>query len=282
MVTQVSLGNVSSSLVATQGSLTSISSSLVATQGSLTNVSSSLVATQGSLTNVSSSLVGTQTSLISLKSVVDTRFSQLASAGIDAFRADNSAGNSAPVNSGANSVVAGWGSSATGNSSTALGSGAVASGANSVALGAGSTATDPNTVSVGAPGAERRVTNVSAGINPTDAVNLGQLNTGLSNTLVSAKNYTDSQVASVRFDLSNLRKDANAGVASAMALSAIPQAITPGQGMIGAGAGTWNGQQGFAIGFSKASDNGRVVVKAAAVTDTRGDVGGSVGVGVGF
>ena len=31
-------------------------------------------------------------------------------------------------------------------------------------------------MSVGAPGSERRITNVAAGINPTDAVNVGQLN----------------------------------------------------------------------------------------------------------
>jgi hypothetical protein len=33
-----------------------------------------------------------------------------------------------------------------------------------------------NTVSVGAPGGERRITNVAAGISPTDAVNVSQLN----------------------------------------------------------------------------------------------------------
>jgi autotransporter adhesin len=58
----------------------------------------------------------------------------------------------------------------------AIGVGASASAPNSVALGNGSVASLANTVSVGAPGSERRITNVAAGINPTDAVNVGQLN----------------------------------------------------------------------------------------------------------
>ena len=48
-----------------------------------------------------------------------------------------------------------------------------------VALGQGSIANLPNTVSVGAPGAERRITNVAAGVNPTDAVNVSQLSAAL-------------------------------------------------------------------------------------------------------
>lgn len=43
-----------------------------------------------------------------------------------------------------------------------------------VALGAGSTLQD-NAVSVGSVNAQRRVTHVADGVNPTDAVNLGQL-----------------------------------------------------------------------------------------------------------
>src|SRR5690606_18112530 len=47
---------------------------------------------------------------------------------------------------------------------------------NSVALGAGSVADRDNTVSVGDAGDERQITNVAAGTEGTDAVNLHQLN----------------------------------------------------------------------------------------------------------
>ena len=82
--------------------------------------------------------------------------------------------------------------SATGADSIAVGPGATVTAANSAAFGSGSTATrgalaayaalgltSPQTsageVSFGAPGAERQLTNVAAGSELTDAVNLGQL-----------------------------------------------------------------------------------------------------------
>lgn len=70
----------------------------------------------------------------------------------------------------------GDGAAATGPLSTAVGPNASATAANAVAIGSGSTNTVANTVSFGSAGNERRLTNVAAGINPTDAVNVGQLN----------------------------------------------------------------------------------------------------------
>jgi autotransporter adhesin len=64
-----------------------------------------------------------------------------------------------------------------------------------------------NTVSVGAPGSERRITNVAAGINPTDAVNVGQLNS-LSAGLQSQINNNDRRLRD--------------GVAVAMAAGGVP------------------------------------------------------------
>lgn len=74
-----------------------------------------------------------------------------------------------------NGVAMGNGSTVTAAGGVALGMSASVTAANAVAIGAGSVANTPNTVSVGAPGNERRITNVAAGINQTDAVNLGQL-----------------------------------------------------------------------------------------------------------
>ena len=55
---------------------------------------------------------------------------------------------------------------------------------NAVALGAGSVATANNTVSVGAVGSERKIVNVAAGTQATDAVNLAQLSTKVDNDYV--------------------------------------------------------------------------------------------------
>lgn len=176
--------------------------------------------------------------------------------------------------SGDRSAAFGNGANASGTNALALGTGATATGDNSVALGAGSVASAPNTVSVGAPGAERRITNVAAGIDPTDAVNVGQLTAGL--------NSVSTQISNVRFDLSRMNRDLEGGVASAMAVGTLPQVLTPGQGTIAGSISTWQGQQAFAIGVSRSSDDGRIVVRAAGTINTRGNGGASVGVGIGF
>ncbi|HDR9804738.1 TPA: YadA-like family protein [Burkholderia cenocepacia] len=71
------------------------------------------------------------------------------------------------------------------DSSVALGIGASATGADSVALGGSSLADRDSAVSVGAPGSRRQIINVAAGTADTDAVNVGQMNAGLSTTNAS-------------------------------------------------------------------------------------------------
>ena len=113
---------------------------------------------------------------------------------------------------GTNSVAVGAGASALGNNSTAIGANAfvAVSGNNSVALGQGSIAARPNTVSVGAPGQERQITNVAAGIAPTDAANVGQLN-ALQNQITG--------------NLSEARR----GIAATSALAYVPTPSGPGR-----------------------------------------------------
>ncbi|MCA8239762.1 ESPR-type extended signal peptide-containing protein [Burkholderia sp. AU32262] len=76
---------------------------------------------------------------------------------------------------GNNAVAVGVGAGATGANTSALGRGALASGNNSVALGTWSLADRDNSVSVGSSGLERQITNVAAGTQTTDAVNVSQL-----------------------------------------------------------------------------------------------------------
>lgn len=71
--------------------------------------------------------------------------------------------------------------------SVALGTASLVYSANSVALGYGSVADRENTVSVGSAGNERQITNVAAGTERTDAVNVGQLQDALSGVGIDAE-----------------------------------------------------------------------------------------------
>lgn len=196
---------------------------------------------------------------------------------------DAAAGGAGSRALGNQSSAIGNNSIAAGAQSTALGNSAVSTGTNSVALGAGSTDDgEANVVSVGSAASTRRITNVSSGVRASDAVNLGQLASGLDQSLALATAYTDVRIQQLGFDLEKYNRDANSGTAAAMAVAAIPQAMEPGQGMIGGGVATWQGQQAFAIGISKSDSEGRFVVKAGATYNTRGKGGASAGVGFAF
>ncbi|WP_456991467.1 YadA-like family protein [Luteibacter sp. PvP120] len=80
-------------------------------------------------------------------------------------------------------------------SATAIGDSARALGVNSVALGAGSVATRANTVSVGGTSGNRQITNVAAGTQTTDAVNLGQLNTAMSGAFSGTSSLAGNTMA---------------------------------------------------------------------------------------
>ncbi|WAC25235.1 hypothetical protein [Blastomonas sp. SL216] len=127
-----------------------------------------------------------------------------------------------------------------------------------------------------------RISNLGAGTAAGDAVNLDQLNNGLASTLGQANIYTDTAVSDLRFDLSRFGRDANGGTASAMAMGTVPQAFEPGMGIMGFGVAHWQGEQAFALGFSKASDDGRVILRASGTYNTRRQAGAAVGFGIQF
>ena len=84
--------------------------------------------------------------------------------------------------------------------------------ANSVALGAGSLAAQDNTVSISVVGAERKMVNVAAGIDVTDAVNVGQLQGQAAQTLASANAFTTANSAATLAN-ANRFKTANSAAA---------------------------------------------------------------------
>lgn len=198
------------------------------------------------------------------------------------FQVNNSAGYTTPQTAGANSVAGGAGALASGASSTALGARAQAFADSSVAIGYASIADRAGTVSVGSLGAERQIVSVADGTAATDAVNLRQLQSGMTQATESANAYTDMRFSQFGSSLRALRDDAEAGTAASMAMSGIPQSMEPGAGMFGMGVSTWQGQHAVAMGVSKASDNGRLVIRAAATYNSRNQGGANAGFGVAF
>ena len=118
---------------------------------------------------------------------------------------------------------------------------------------------------------DKRITNVAAGIDGTDAVNVNQLQT--------VHNDLRNEIGGVRRDLHKVDRKLRAGVAAAMATAGLPQAYLPGKSMVGMAGGTWNGESGIALGVSKITDNGKWIFKVSGNASTRGDYGGTVGAG---
>ncbi|MFZ7282821.1 YadA family autotransporter adhesin [Avibacterium avium] len=118
----------------------------------------------------------------------------------------------------------------------------------------------PSITTSGVNAGGKRITNVAAGVAPTDAVNVRQLN-------------------GVKGQIDNVDKSARAGIAGALATANLYQAYHPGHSMVSVGMGTFRGQNAIAIGASRLSDSGHIGVKLSGMTTSQGDVGGAMSVG---
>ncbi|EHB7665651.1 adhesin [Escherichia coli] len=218
---------------------------------------------------------------------------------------------------------------AQGTDSVAIGSGSIAAADNSVALGTGSVANEENTISVGSSTNQRRITNVAAGKNATDAVNVAQLKSSeagsvrydtksdgsvdyssitlgggsggttrisnvsagvnnndavnyaqLKQSVQETKQYTDQRMVEMDNKLSKTESKLSGGIASAMAMTGLPQAYTPGASMASIGGGTYNGESAVALGVSMVSANGRWVYKLQGSTNSQGEYSAALGAGI--
>ena len=218
---------------------------------------------------------------------------------------------------------------AQGKDSVAIGSGSIAAADNSVALGTGSVANEENTISVGSSTNQRRITNVAAGKNATDAVNVAQLKSSeaggvryntnadgsvdysnitlgggkggttrisnvsagvenndavnyaqLKQSVQETKQYTDQRMVEMDNKLSKTESKLSGGIASAMPMTGLPQAYTPGASMASIGGGTYNGESAVALGVSMVSANGRWVYKLQGSTNSQGEYSAALGAGI--
>jgi len=88
---------------------------------------------------------------------------------------------------------------------------------------------------VGAPGAERRITNVAAGVSGTDAVNVSQLN--------NATSGLQAQVSGFQSQIKNTKS----GVATAMAMSSGAYLPETKRLALGVNFGTFGGENAIAM-----------------------------------
>ncbi|WP_315810169.1 YadA-like family protein [Pseudomonas sp. C9-3] len=189
---------------------------------------------------------------------------------------NNTAKLQKPTATGTDAVAIAPGAEASGASSTAVGSNAKAKGKNSVAVGANSVAERDNSVAVGSAGNERQITHVAAGVERTDAVNVGQVEDALG----SLAGQTSSQFNNLRNDLKEQDDRLSAGIAGAIAIASLPQPMSNGGSTTSAGIGNFNGQSAVSVGVSHTSYDGKWTTKVGGSVDTQSNF--SLGAGVGY
>ncbi|RUR35029.1 hypothetical protein ELY33_00605 [Vreelandella andesensis] len=115
------------------------------------------------------------------------------------------------------------------------------------------------------------ITNVAPGINANDAANVGQLN--------ELGRRFENEIINVYGRIDDVERNANAGSASAIAASTVPQAWMPGKSMVGVGAGTYGGESAISVGVSRLSDNGRWIIQGKVTGDSQSNFGAGIGAG---
>ena len=116
------------------------------------------------------------------------------------------------------------------------------------------------------------ISNVGAGVNGKDAVNLDQLN--------ALRKDASNAFEQISSDLNSVDKNASSGTAGAMAMAGLPQAYLPGKSMASLAVSGYRGQGALAVGLSTITDNGRWVYKVNASAASRGKIGATAGAGL--
>ncbi|MGX2987622.1 YadA-like family protein [Ursidibacter sp. B-7004-1] len=142
-------------------------------------------------------------------------------------------------------------------------------------------------VSVGGSGEERQITNVAAGrisedstdaingsqlyalakaieqksVAPKDTVNIHQLN--------QQGNVINKRIDNLANKIQKNQKRTDAGIASTAAMANIPQVMLAGKSGVGVGVGHRSGQSAIAVGYSRASDNAKHIIKLSVGIDTQ-------------
>jgi autotransporter adhesin len=235
------------------GAVSALDTAINSINGGSTNVRVNSAGPGASATGTNAAAIGSGSSSSGLNSIAVGTGAQATQSGSIAvgFNSASTGLNSIAIGTGAvatGSVAVGAGATAsnggaafgdgataTGTNSATLGTNASATAANSVAIGSGSTNTVANTVSFGSAGNERRLTNVAAGINQTDAVNVGQL---------------QSTVAGIQGQIVDNQREARRGIVAAVAVAPVLMPSAAGKTSVAINTGHYRGETGVGIGIS--------------------------------
>ncbi|WFU86425.1 YadA-like family protein [Rhizobium sp. CC1099] len=159
----------------------------------------------------------------------------------------------------------------------------------------------------GDPSAPVIIHNVGTGVADTDAVNVRQMNDGMSTTLAESKSYTDgrvtwavdqahsytdqvagttleqskaytdSRLSQLNTDIGDIRGEARQAAAIGLAAASLRYDDRPGKLSVAVGGGFWRNEGAFAFGAGYTSETGRVRANLSGTT-----AGGAWGVGAGL
>ncbi|MDY4280595.1 MAG: YadA-like family protein [[Pasteurella] mairii] len=128
------------------------------------------------------------------------------------------------------------------------------------------------------------IANVKDGaINATsqDAVNGRQLHATNTQVMKNTQsiNQLNGRVNQLDGKINKVNKEARAGIAGAAAIAGLPQVRGNGKSMLAAAVGNYKGQNAIALGYTRSSDNGKLLLKLGGSANTQGDIVSSVGIG---
>lgn len=105
------------------------------------------------------------------------------------------------------------------------------------------------------------ISNVADGVKMNDVATVGQV--------AKTSEKIHHRLDGMEKTINKNKKTSNAGVASVAAMANIPQVMSAGKSGVGVGVGHREGQNAIAVGFSRASDNAKHVVKFSAGIDSQ-------------
>ena len=138
-------------------------------------------------------------------------------------------------------------------------------------------ANGPSVTNNGINAGNKQISNVADGTNPTDAVNVRQLQAAMNGGSNANQNLIQQVNNNLNQRIDKLEDNSNAGIAGGIAQSSIPQVTRAGASGIGVGTGYYGGQSAIAVGVSSISDGGNWIVKGSFSVNSQGRTGVGAG-----
>ena len=139
----------------------------------------------------------------------------------------------------------------------------------------------PSVTNNGIDAGNKQISNLADGNNPTDAVNVRQLQAAVAAGSNAAGQQliqqVNNHVNNLNQRIDKLEDNSNAGIAGGIAQSSIPQVTRAGASGIGVGTGYYGGQSAIAVGVSSISDGGNWIMKGSFSINSQGRTGVGAG-----